>query len=222
MRDAVTVKQRLANELEALGQPDLTDPTEPHALLARYPIKLFLTTNYDPFMTQALLHENKAPVTGICPWYRDADIDNDQEAMAQLPASYAPSVERLLVFHLHGATTWPRSMVLMDSDYIEFLARMTREWESPRMIPRQVLGTLGRNPVLFLGYQLRDSTVRVMLESQYLTMRRRHVMVQLAPRPDPDGRARQYLESYYDGMNISVYWGTTKEFCAELDERLWA
>ncbi len=70
--DAVTVKRRLTEQLSNMGEPNFTDPSQPHALLARYPISVYLTTNYDNYMTRALQLEGKQPRTAVCPWYRGA------------------------------------------------------------------------------------------------------------------------------------------------------
>src|SRR6266511_3429004 len=60
-RDAVYIKQRVARTLAGLGPPDFADPAEPHGLLARLPLPVYLTTNYDDFMTRALRSKGKNP-----------------------------------------------------------------------------------------------------------------------------------------------------------------
>ena len=224
--DPVTVKQHVKEFLENRGIPDFRDQAEPHALLARFPVSVYLTTNYDDFMTQALLRERKDPTTVVCPWYRGANDD----AGTRIPRDYRPRDDNPLVFHLHGSFLHPSSLVLTEQDYSEFLVTLVKEqgMNEHRVIPTQVLNALTRQPLLFIGYSLRDSSFRTLfhglVRSVANVQQRRHVSVQL-PLPasmaaDARERAERYLESYFDELNISVFWGTAREFCTELNRRL--
>lgn len=225
--DAVTIKQRVVDDLLQKGDPNYADHIEPHALLARYPIKVHLTTNYDDYMTRALELAGKHPVTAICPWYRGAERDADTD----LPADYEPTSERPLVYHLHGTVRRPASLVITEQDYVEFLVNLAKDLgaDDRRMVPTQVLSALTTQPLLFIGYSLRDWSFRMLfhglVEAVAPPQRRRHVSVQLAPNPDigdadVQRRAKDYLTSYFDTFRISVYWGSAREFCAELNDRL--
>jgi hypothetical protein len=225
--DPVTVKRRVTRELTEMGEPDYADPAEPHALLARFPIKVYLTTNYDDFMTRALQRERKQPVTAVCPWYRGAEDDVD----TALPAGYEPHHLRPLVYHLHGSFRSSASLVLAEQDYVEFLINLARDLgeDARRVVPVQVLPALTRQPLLFIGYSLRDWSFRMLFHGFVAAVadvqRRRHVSVQLTPdaeTSDDDARhrAEAYLTRYLAKLNISVYWGSAKEFCVELGRRL--
>ena len=48
--------------------PDLSHEDEPHRVLAGLPLPIFLTTNYDDFMTQALRARGKQPEQEFCRW----------------------------------------------------------------------------------------------------------------------------------------------------------
>lgn len=224
--DAVTVKQRVAEELSGLGLPDFSKPGQPHVVLAEQPISVFLTTNYDDFMTQALRRVRKKPVTRLCPWYLGADDDQ----ATQFPDGYTPSVEEPLVYHLHGSFEHPPSMVLTEEDYLEFLITLAKDrgMGSNRVVPTQVLPAMTRRPLLFLGYSLRDWSFRTLFRGLHSTLsevqRRRHVSIQLAPLRGGDmatrRRAEDYLRAYYDQLRISVHWDTVDRFCIELAKRL--
>jgi hypothetical protein len=224
--DPVTVKQHVVRELTRYGEPDFTDPTEPHGLLAQYPIKVFLTTNYDDFMTRALEREGKRPVTAVCPWYLGAETD----PFTRIDSAYEPRAEQPLVYHLHGSFRYEASLVLAEQDYVEFLVNLARDLGSDdrRVVPLQILPALTRHPLLFVGYSLRDWTFRMLFHGFVGTVadvqRRRHVSVQLAPSTDPNdesgARAEEFLVRYFKKFNISVYWGEASEFCAELADRL--
>lgn len=226
-RDLVTVKQRLAQQLSAAPDPDFTAPLEPHALLARVPISVYLTTNFDDYMSRALQRAGKQPTTAVCPWYRDAGDD----PATSLPAGYQPGSDRPLVYHLHGNLQYPPSLVVAEQDYVEFLASLMHERGAGerKVIPAEVKLALTRKPLLFIGYSLRDWSFRMLFHGFVRTVanpqRRRHVSVQLPPTGvagDADSRHRavDYLNEYYEQFNIAVFWGTAAEFCAELAERL--
>lgn len=230
-RDPVTIRRRLARELKSEvkkhGEPDFTDAVEPHALLARLPLPVHLTTNFDTFMTRALEEVGKHPTTAICPWYRGAE--NDPE-MAPLPPEYEPREEEPLVFHLHGNLDRPKSLVVAEQDYVEFLVNLAKDIgeDARRVVPHQVLLALTDQPLLFIGYSLRDFSFRTLFHGIVRAVsdvqRRRHVSV-LKPDldvhdPEAQRRAERYLTRYFDQLNISVYWGTAREFCTELHHRL--
>lgn len=224
--DAVFVKRKVAAELKARGLPNFSRPHQPHLVLAKQPISVFLTTNYDDFMTKALSNARKDPVTVVCPWYLGAE---DDEA-THFPKNYIPSVERPLVYHLHGSFEHPPSMVLTQEDYLEFLITLAKDrgMGSNRLVPKQVLPAMTRKPLLFLGYGLRDMSFRMLFRGLYSTLaevqRRRHVSIQLTPVRGGDRAARRraedYLRYHYDQLRISVHWGTVDRFCAELAQRL--
>jgi hypothetical protein len=228
--DAVHLKQRLCNELSAAGLPDFTDPVEPHALLAEFPIRTFITTNYDQFLIKALQSKLKRPKHAICPWFASASADYQREYFADVPSD-RPLPQEPLVFYLHGSIQTPKSLVLSEADYLEFLVNITasREGDGPRLIPSVVLAAMADNPLLFIGYSLEDWTFRVLfhglLRDRAEVLRRRSFSVQLLPPvsgsvADAERRAEDYLTRYLEGWHISIFWGTAEEFCTELRSRL--
>ena len=66
--DPVTLKQKVCRYLTAVSPPDFGDPEEPHALLAQFPIPVFITTNYDDFLIRALRSVGKQPNLTMCSW----------------------------------------------------------------------------------------------------------------------------------------------------------
>jgi hypothetical protein len=49
-----------------------------------------------------------------------------------------------------------------------------------------------------------------------------HVAVQIDPeegRIQEPERARRYLESYFQGADISIYWGSVEDFAREIQQR---
>jgi hypothetical protein len=227
MADPVFIKQQLANALAGKEPPNFEDPVEPHRLLADLPLPLYLTTNYDGFMTMALQEAGRRPRRAICPWYLDAKLGGSVRF-----DNAAPTFPEPLVYHLHGSLSDPQSMVVTEDDYLEFLIRLAadRAAARQRIIPPVVLEAMATKPLLFLGYSLRDWTFQVLfrglLRAVSPVQHRRHVSVQLPPLPataHPLDRTRveknlaKHLGHY---LNVSVYWGTAHEFCRELHARL--
>jgi hypothetical protein len=230
-RDTVSVKQRLTRHLSEIGPPDFSDPAEPHGLLARLPLPVYLTTNYDNFMVSALHNAGKAPSSAICRWYRDATGADEVFSTGQ---GFNPQPDSPIVYHLHGSFEEPRSLVLTEEDYLEFLVNMALDKANNerKLIPASIFRALTTRPLLFIGYSLQDWTFRVLFHGLLRMIsevqRRRHVSVQLSPvdrHADPDAyqRAKDYLTAYFDRQDISLYWGTANDFCTELRSRLgWA
>lgn len=218
--DAVDLKRQVARELSAYPAPDFGAPASAHGLLARYPLPLYLTTNYDTFMSQALAQRGREPQIDVCPWYRTAS-----EQIVD-PRSDAPAV-----FHLHGSVTDPPSMVLTQDDNLNFLLALAvdKGFDERNLIPRKIQPLLTLRPLLFIGYSLKDWSFQVLWKGLSRLFpreeRRRHISVQLVDglrdnEPPTRGRAVDYLDDHFDQQKISVYWGTTAEFLEEFDDRL--
>jgi hypothetical protein len=226
--DPVTLKEELARMFAGCGQPDFTDPAEPHRLLASLPLPVFLTTNYDDFMVTALRRAGKDPQAAICPWY-------DARAAGTPPADrigidYVPGPARPLVYHLHGSIHRPESLVLTEADYLEFLVTVAQRGPADTtVLPPVVNEALSSKALLFIGYSLQDWTFKVLFHGLHRKIatvaRRRHISVQLVDVPqdqasDGHHRAREYLTRLFDEWNITVFWGSAQDFCAELSRRL--
>jgi hypothetical protein len=227
--DPIFVKEKVCEDLSAKGSPPFARPTEPHSLLAGFPIRVFITTNYDDFLSKALRIAGKIPKQVICPWYLSANADLAR-VFAKVPVTQ-PLPEEPLVFHLHGNLETPRSLVLTEGDYLEFLVNiaLSRTGEGSQLIPSIVLSAMTDYPLLFVGYSLQDWTFRVLfhglLRAQSDVLRRRSVSVQLLPPVNgsitqAEHRAREYITRYLEGWRISIFWGTAASFCTELRNRM--
>jgi len=225
--DPVDLKKRVCTKIRSVRPPDFSDPAEPHALLAEFPIPVFITTNYDDFLVKALTSAGKSPNSAVCSWSTGIDYD---KTLFETAAGMKPDSAGPLVYHLHGSVYSPRSLVLTENDYLEFLVKLasSHETEELRVIPSAVLSALTANPLLFIGYSLQDWTFRVIFHGLLSTIpdvhRRRGVSVQLLPPlhgsiVNAENRARKYLNSYLAKWQISIYWGTATEFCHELRDR---
>jgi len=223
--DAIYTKKVVCQELATMAgePPDFSDPLEPHAALAELPISIFLTTNYDDFLVQALRHAGKDPQIALYPWNSSIRSDNGPFARS---SGWNPRPEKPLVYHLHGTLAEPASIVVTEDDYLEFGASLIRHrtW-----LPPSIQKALTTKSLLFLGYRLRDSTFRLMFRQLLSAVpeinRRTHLSVQLQP-SDDDVAAEleeltiRYLTQFYHQWRIDIYWGRLNDFMQELRRQM--
>jgi hypothetical protein len=188
---------------------------------------MFLTTNYDLYMEKALEARYRTPRSELCRWnkalqFRYKDTLSDAE----------PEMGRPVVFHLHGSIADQDSFVLTEDDYLDFMVNARRFERDPdpmaRVIPLSVDEIIARNSLLFVGYGLKDWDLRVLLralvQSADKTAQKLSVSVQLEPDDSAlevvgKPAAIRYLNKYFKGLNIVVYWGSLTTFLLELKER---
>ena len=141
-------------------------------------------------------------------------------------AAYRPSDDRPLVYHLFGHHARPRSLVLTEDDYFDFLIGVTRDKD---LVPVGVRRAFADSSLMFLGFRLDEWDFRVLFRSIVNQEGDRrsehtHVAVQIDPEEgrsmEPE-RARRYLESYFQSSNVTIYWGSTESFLKELRDA-WA
>lgn len=207
------------------GAPDFTNPLKPHALLADLPLPIYLTTNYDDFMEQALRNRKRDAQQALCRWNDYLEANRDSAPSAFDDPNYKATADKPVVFHLHGHSGVPESLVLTEDDYLDFVVSISRNEE---LLPPRIRQALTGTSLLFLGYAITDWDFRVLFRSlvSYLTksVQRVHVSVQLEPGtagadPQKAARAQDYLSRYFEELEISVFWGTCEQFVAELRKR---
>jgi SIR2-like domain len=208
--DAMYPKELISAELAGVAPPDFSTQDEPHAVLARLPLSIYMTTNYDDFMTAALRHAGKEPRREICRWNTSPAV---REQPTHLGNGLPPSPANPIVYHLHGHLDVPESLVLTEDDYLDFLVAVSRD---DGLLPHQIQRALAGTSLLFVGYRLSDWDFRVIHRGLVMageqSLRRLSVTVQL-PRADP---ARTYLDKYFGAMKVRVYWGSADDFMREL------
>lgn len=220
--DPLRPKEMTFERFRKVDPPDFDDPDEPHGVLARLPLSVYLTTNYDDFLYRALKrHQFRSPVRDFCRWHEGLD-----DAPSPIDANFRQHAANPLVFHLHGMLDLERdvpdpvqlrSLVLTEDDYLQFLAAR-RE-----LLPPVVRDALRNNSCLFIGYRLADWNLRVVLQGLKSDIGTKNVAVFPPPGRDEDERraAREYFNKYFGkALDIEVYWGTAREFFEELRARL--
>ncbi len=209
----------LTELVRAVSWPQLAadDPNETHRILANLDLPLYLTTNFDSFMAEALAARGKQVTRELCRWNRDLD---GLPSLFEQDPNYVPAPEAPMVYHLFGSDEEVNSLVLTEDDYLDFLVRVSAEMDR---IPNYIRGALANSTLMFVGYSLYDWEFRVIMRGLVATLdqRRRfkHVAVQLEF--DEAGNAdiaavQTFLQQYFQDAEINVFWGSTQQFVAEL------
>jgi hypothetical protein len=198
------------------------DAAEPHRVLAQFPLPIYITANFGNVLAEALEEAGKEPKVELCRW---------NEYIEMLPSvydddpGYRPNEQSPLVYHLFGHLKEPDSVVLTEDEYFDYLIGVTRDKD---LIPPVVRRAMADTALLFLGFRMEDWDFRVLFrslmsqEGRGRRSRYAHVAVQIDPeegRIQEPERARRYLESYFQGADISIYWGNVLDFIRELQER---
>jgi hypothetical protein len=203
-------------------RPNFRDPAEVHTFLAGLPLPLYITTNYDDFMFQALNYRLRPATRELCRWnpyVRDlASIFDPGSTVEISPANP-------VIYHLFGHAQLPESMVLTEDEYLDFLVNISRD---QNIIPRRIQKALVNTSLLFIGYELTDWRFRVLfrglIASLERSLRRTRVAIQLAPEP-PEitgitaEHVRWYFEDYLAKDDVRIYWGSSLDFIKELQQR---
>jgi hypothetical protein len=197
------------------------DPNEVHRVLASLNLPLYLTTNFDNFMVEALRAQGKDPVRELLPWKQDANVDWPPSQFEE-DGEYELTPEMPLVYHLFGNDTVLPSLVLTEDDYLDYLVRI----EAERQIPNLVRKVLSNSILMFIGYSLYDWEFRVLMHGLVANLRHRnfdHVTVQLELEEmgkEKGKEVHEFLEQYFKATyGSNVFWGSPAQFIAELRER---
>jgi hypothetical protein len=213
--------ERLIDEFEGVNPPDFTNANEPHRVLADLPLPVYITTNYDDFMAQALTKRMmpRNPQREYCRWRKRM---HDTETVL---GCTKPTVANPVVFHLYGHTEVAASLVLTENDYLKFLVNISRE---QKRIPPLIQGAITGGSLLFLGYRLDEWDFRILFHTlaNYLetSLTKAHVSVQIVPvgetaTAEQIDKATKFLNLYFEKLDTRVYWGSCQEFVEELRER---
>ncbi|MBN2002674.1 MAG: CHAT domain-containing protein [Anaerolineae bacterium] len=217
------VKPKTLTELvQSAGWQALTagDPNEVHRVLASLDLPLYLTSNGDSFMVQALAAQGKQPTRELCRWHMAMD---DLPSRFDEATAYHPTPEAPMVYHLLGADHELASLVLAEDHYLDFLIKISAERDR---IPDYLRGALASSALMFVGFSLADWEFRVIMRGLVAPITQRlkikHVAVQVEQVEETRAETvRAFLEAYFEDADINVYWGSPAQFIAELREQ-WA
>jgi hypothetical protein len=211
--DPMFPKDEVARKFKNVVPPDFNKLDEPHGVMADLELPIYITTNYDDFMVQALRSRNKNPKLEVCRWNK---YIKDQPSIFDTEPEFMPDSNFPIVFHLHGYRGLPESLVLTEDDYLDFLVNISRQQD---LIPYRIQKALTGASLLFVGYSLVDWNFRVifrgLVDTMEASLRRISVAVQL-PREE---KSQKYLTAYFKKADVLVYWGEARAFSQELRER---
>jgi hypothetical protein len=211
----------LSETVEGLGWAERVldiDEGAMHHQLADLGLPLYVTTNVDNFMVEALKYKGLSP-RQVGPRWEQIEAGTPQFVLDP-----DPSKENPVVFHLNGYDADPEQLshlVLSEDDFLEHLIRLSRDRES--ILPMNVNRMLSEHSFLFLGFHLDDWEFRVILQGLVKSIagatqaKKLHVGVQLEVEEQYNTeQAMDYLGRYLGEFSIDIYWGTTHQFVNEL------
>ncbi len=217
-------KETIRRQFQDVAPPDFSEEDEPHAVLADLGLPIYITTNYDNFMAEALKSRKKNPEREFCHWNRFTQVTGEESILS---SDFEPSSDTPLIYHLHGYYDVPQSMVLTEGDYLDFLTRLSRDQD---ILPPAIRTALAGTSLLFIGYSLSDWSFRVLFRGLMSSMGASLGYSSIAVQLPPDGleeeeleRRQRYLDKYFDKIQkiqVRLFWGNAREFARQLRERL--
>ena len=221
--DEMFPKMELCNIITGVVPPDFTKYKDsPYGILSKINFPIYITTNYDKFMEEALKNIGRIPDSEYCRWNEAIELAGENSLF--LDSEYKPTESRPLVYHLHGSIDVPQSIVLTERDYIYFLINLSKD---EKLLPTPIRKALASTSLLFIGYSLGDINFRVIFQG-IMSIVKPHfqlpsIAVQLPPNYDEDKKDKimKYLNRYTKNMfKVRIHWGDAQEFVNELQKRL--
>jgi hypothetical protein len=234
-------KDLLSNELKKIKPPDFRLAeyrNKPPAVLADLNLPIYITTNYDHFIEEALKAKGKQPISDFCRWNEDlVEYANENEINLKLydkDGDYKATSGNPLVYHLYGDIDHPRSMVLTEKDYIDFVIFLNKEEFSKSVLPLAIRKPLNSKELLFVGYILDEAgfsldfsvIFQTVVRSSEKSMEKRGISVEImipisGSSNINEDKVKKYLEDYTNKiLNLNVYWGDSLKFSEELRRQL--
>ena len=219
--DAEYAANKYIEELKRVPPPDFSDQNDPYTILAKLPLPLYITTNYDDFLERSLKKQHREVRTDLCRWMKSIDEPSP------LIDGFDPVVANPSVFHLYGYTQSQQSLVLSEDDYFQFLINVSNDQD---LIPKRVAKAITGTSLILLGYSLDDWDFRVLFHFLAAKLKnstsKTHVAVQISPlsRDAPEDlkeRAQTFFDKYFESRSpdIRITWDTTQAFMIKLKEK---
>jgi SIR2-like domain/TIR domain len=225
----------IRNKLRQVRSPDFTNKYINclHAVLASFKLPIYITTNYDLFMEEALKSINIIPVSECCKWndklIKASEIGSmPTEFGKKTRNKYKPTSTKPLIYHFHGSINYPPSLVLTEGNYFEFVINMNNRDDEKDMLPTILRKELPNSSLLFLGYDLDDLNFRSIFQGALSFLKtigksQNSIAVIQIPQVEDEIRKQRivnYLKEYTQNLfDLVIYWGTLEEFVKELKRR---
>jgi hypothetical protein len=216
-------KMDICDMIANVPTPDFTIYNDtPHAILAKIDFPLYVTTNYDKFMEEALKSRGRNPDSEYCKWNEVIEFTEEKSLFED--SQYKPKESKPLVYHLHGLIDVPQSIVLTERDYIYFLINLSKD---ETLLPTAIRKAIASTTLLFIGYSLEDINFRVIFQGIMSIVKQSlqfpSIAVQLPPSSDEEKKKKimDYMNRYTKNMfKVNIHWMDAKEFVNELQKRL--
>jgi hypothetical protein len=207
---------------EALGTNDPLDK------LANIPFSNYITTSYHDFLERALINAQRTPITQflcledggqITTW----ELNDKGEIVPPNPTRKGTKLEPV-IFHLFGVEKDPKSLIISEDDYINFLVTAVTDTDKQHpMIPLQLQTILSASYLLLLGYQLQDwefrALFRLILHKRASSLPKPGIFMQIPRNRDMESLLK-YLVRYFGPRKFEVERKSPAEFAQTLWE-LW-
>ena len=192
---------------------------EIYRILADLPFRIYITTNFDDLLIEALIKEGKNPQKVI--------IDSES-AWVSIPTEEEP-----VVLYLHGFYERPETMVLTQDDYLKSHETISTGRYTQTMVSIYswliqkgwIKEELMNSSLLFFGYNQTDWDFRAIFEGlvtniiSYSDHDNVNISVQSVPEGAQKQIAKEYLDNFFMRYNIQVYWGSCIDFANDLSEK---
>jgi hypothetical protein len=215
----------LFTEIGRIRREDDKENLEPHTLLAKLDLPIYITTNFCCSLENALSAQGKQPRSEYCRWYsrlesKSCIYDNEKDK------DYRPDSKNPLVFHMFGRLSDPDSLVITEDDYFDFLIGVSQKQKrqsAPAIpFPLEVGEALANKSLMFLGFSLDEwifrALFRTIMAQGGSALLKDYAQVAAQVEPE-EGRianpinAREYLKEYFKtNANIDIFWGSVDDF----------
>lgn len=190
-------------------------------ILAKLPLKIYITTSYYNFMERVLEAENKKPRTQVCFWSGGKLSAKPEHTYDPL---FEPTDTEPVVYHLFGIEDYPQTLVLSEDDYMNFLISVVEDTNTQNpLIPLRLREGLAESRLLLLGYRAKDWDFRVLfrfiLKYRSTDSAPRGMLIQLKPGTAQSAnkeKSVEYLGQYFDKKQFDVDWNTSEKFIQKL------
>ncbi|HEX4960588.1 MAG TPA: SIR2 family protein [Thermoanaerobaculia bacterium] len=182
--------------------------------LARLPLKLIVTTNYDRLLERALEDADTSFVSIVQPL--GGFSPNEQREVQELLVSS----DCLVVYKIHGSFTdegqgVSAPVIITEEDYIEFLTVIGQDKVG---VPSLVAEKMVDSTLLFLGYSLEDWDFRTLFKGLVEKLpprkRRRSIAIQKSPSP--------FWMEFWREKGVVIYDADLHGFALDLEEKFLA
>lgn len=199
----------------------------PYSVLADLHQPIYITTNFDTLMEKALRDKGKNPITEFYKW---DDKLRDYANRAGLDSIFDNNNEpeitpaKPLVYHLCGYAKEPRSMVLTERDYFDYIIHLNKDGIKGN-IPTLIKRSLARSSLLIVGYQLHNFYIRDILQSITNDLDDHYLynlmVLSFASGPNPNNSQQLYLDKYIKHMfSLRSVWSDPYSFSKTLREMM--